>query len=131
MTTRADRGLTELVTSSGFEATLAQVTGAIEAAGLTVFARIDHALGAAQVGLAMPPTVVLLYGNPKGGTPIMVAAPKAALDLPLRVLVRAVEDGTSVSFHPIAPVLLAIGVPDRLANALDPAQRLVMEAIQP
>jgi len=131
MTTRTDRGLTEILTPLSFEATLAQVTDAIAAAGLAVFARIDHALGAAQVGLAMPPTVVLLYGNPKGGTPIMLAAPNAALDLPLRVLVRAMETGTSVSFHPIAPMLLAAGVPDHLANVLDPAQRLVMEAIQP
>ena len=131
MTAGTDRGLTEVVTPLGFPATLAQVTDAIAAAGLTVFARIDHALGATQVGLAMPPTVVLLYGNPKGGTPIMLAAPSTALDLPLRVLVRAVETGTSVSFHPIAPTLLAAGVPDYLANALDPAQRLVMEAIQP
>jgi len=131
MTTRTGSGPTEIVTPLGFEATLAQVANAIAAAGLIIFAQIDHALGATQVGLAMPPTVVLLYGNPKGGTPIMLATPSTALDLPLRVLVRAVEAGTSVSFHPIAPVLLAAGVPDHLANALDPAQRLVMEAIQP
>ena len=130
MTTRTDRGLTEIVTPLGFEATLARVIDAIADAGLTVFARIDHAQGAAQVGLAMPPTVVLLYGNPRGGTPIMLAAPGAALDLPLRVLVREVETGTSVSLRPIAPMLLAAGVPDHLANALDPAQRLVMEAIR-
>ena len=130
MTTRTDHGLSETVTPLGFTATLAQVIAAITAAGLTILAQIDHAAGAAQVGLAMPPTVVLLYGNPKGGTPIMLAAPGAALDLPLRVLVREVETGTSVSFHPIAPVLLAAGVPDHLANTLDPAQRLVMAAIR-
>ncbi len=130
MTARTDRDLIEVVTPLGFEATLAQVTAAIAAAGLTVLARIDHAQGAAQVALAIPPTVVLLYGNPKGGTPIMLAASNAALDLPLRVFVREVETGTSVSFHPIAPTLLAAGVTDHLAHTLDPAQRLVMEAIQ-
>ena len=130
MNTRTDHGPIEIVTPLGFASTLAQVTDAITAAGLTVFARIDHALGAVQVGLTMPPTIVLLYGNPRGGTPIMLAAPVAALDLPLRVLVREVESGTSVSFHPIAPMLLAAGVPDHLANALDPAQRLVMKAIR-
>lgn len=130
MTVSTDRGLTEIITPSDFTATLARVAAAIAAAGLTVFARIDHAQGAAQAGLAMPPTVVLLYGNPKGGTPIMLAAPGAALDLPLRLLVRAVDAGTSVSFHPIAPTLLAAGVPDHLANTLDRAQHLVVEAIQ-
>lgn len=131
MTVSTDRNLIEIVSLLDFAATLARVTDAITAAGLTVFARIDHAHGAAQVGLAMPPTVVLLYGNPKGGTPIMLAAPGAALDLPLRVLIRAAEAGTLVSFHPIAPTLLAAGVPDHLANTLDPAQHLVVEAIQP
>ena len=129
MTAGTDRDPIEIITPLAFEAALAQVTSAIAAAGLAVFARIDHAHGAAQVGLAMPPTVVLLYGNPRGGTPIMLAAPGAALDLPLRVLVRAVEAGTSVSFHPIAPALRMAGVPEHLANALDPAQRLVMEAV--
>lgn len=122
--------LVEVVTPLGFQATLARVTDAIGAAGLTVFARIDHASGAARVGLAMPPTVVLVYGNPKGGTPIMLAAPATALDLPLRALVREVEGGTSVAFRPIAPTLLAAGAPPHLATALDPAQRLVVEAIR-
>ena len=132
MITTSDRAPTEILTQLGFETTLARVADAIAAAALTVFARIDYGLGAAQAGLAMLPTVVRLYGNPKGGTPIMLAAPAAALDLPLRVLVRAIETGTSVSFHPTAPMLLAAaGVPDHLATTLDPAERLVMEATQP
>ncbi|RWA53434.1 hypothetical protein AU476_14045 [Cupriavidus sp. UYMSc13B] len=56
--------------------------------GMTIFARIDHAEAARNVGLAMPPTQVLIYGNAKRGTPLMLAAPGVALDLPLRVLVR-------------------------------------------
>lgn len=131
MTGGPERDLVEITTQLGFDAALARVTGAIAGAGLTIFARIDHAEGAAQAGLAMPPTVVLLYGNPKGGTPIMLAAPNAALDLPLRVLVREVGTGTSVSFHPVAPILLKAGVPDHLAHALDPAQHVITEALQP
>lgn len=130
MTTRTDRDPIEVVTPLPFDAALARITDAIGSAGLAVFARIDHARGAAQGSLAMPPTVVLIYGNPEGGTPIMLAAPNAALDLPLRVLVREVEAGTSVSFHPVAPMLLTAGVPDHLAHALDPAQHLLLEAIR-
>ena len=90
---------------------------------MTIFARVDHAAGARTAGLAMPPTIVLLYGNPKGGTPLMLAAPQAALDLPLRVLVREREDGKAVvAFHPAAPMLKRAGVPDQLASKLDPAQ---------
>ena len=99
---------------------------------MTLFARIDHAAGARDAGLEMPPTVVLIYGNAKGGTPIMLAAPDVALDLPLRVLVREDSAGHAmVSFHPIAPMLQRAGVPDALSTRLEPAQRLLVEAIQP
>lgn len=130
MTDAASSPPAETITPLGFDVALARIADAIAAAGLTIFARIDHAQGASQAGLTMPPTVVLIYGNPAGGTPIMVAAPGAALDLPLHVLIRAIPDGTSVSFHPIAPLLRAAGVPEHLATRLDPAQRLVMEAVR-
>jgi uncharacterized protein (DUF302 family) len=125
----------EHVSGMAFAPTLERLVRAIEAAGMTVFARIDHAAGAREVGMEMPPTVVLLYGHPRGGTPIMQAAPQAALDLPLRVLVR--EDAAAgggrvlVSFHPVAPMLRQAGVPDALAARLEPAQRLLIDAIQP
>ena len=130
MTAPSDDAITEITTPLGFAATLTRVVNAIEAAGLTIFARIDHAENARAVGLEMPPTTLLIYGNAKGGTPVMLAAPRSALDLPLRVLVREVAAGTVVSFHAIAPALLTAGVPESLAHRLDPAQRLLTEAIQ-
>ena len=115
----------------GFDATIDRLTKAIEDAGLTIFARIDHAAGARNANLTMPPTVVLIYGHAKGGTPIMLAAPQAALDLPLRVLVREGADGRAcVAYHPIAPMMLAAGVPDALATRLEPAQELLVKALQ-
>ena len=105
------------------------MTEAITAAGFKVLARIDHSDGARRAGLMMPPAVVLIYGHAKGGTPIMLAAPQSALDLPLRVLVREAGEGTVVSFRPIAPVLLQAGVPEDLAHRLDPAQHLLVKAI--
>jgi uncharacterized protein (DUF302 family) len=122
---------TEHLSPFGFDQTLARLRQSIEKAGMTIFAEIDHAAGARQAGMAMPATVVLLYGNPKGGTPIMLASPAAALDLPLRVLVRAVDaEHASISFHPIAPVLTDAGVPEALAKTLEPAQRLLIQAIR-
>ena len=116
----------------GFGPTVERLSAAIGAAGLTIFARIDHAAGAGRAGLAMPPTIVLIYGHPSGGTPIMLAAPVAALDLPLRVLVREREDGrTVVAFHPATPMLRALGVPDDLAARLEPAQDLLLKALAP
>jgi uncharacterized protein (DUF302 family) len=121
----------EYVSPVPFDATMKRLEQAIEGAGMTVFARIDHAAGARDAGMAMPPTVVLLYGNPRGGTPIMLAAPRTALDLPLRVLVREGPDATTiVSFYPIAPLLEASGVPPALTARLDPAQRVLVDALR-
>jgi uncharacterized protein (DUF302 family) len=111
-----------------FAATAKRLTDAIEAAGMTMFARIDHADAARQAGLAMPPTMVFIYGNAKAGTPVMVEAPKAALDLPLRVLVREDDTTTYISFHPIADVLRAAGLPETLWHRLNPGQQVIMDA---
>jgi uncharacterized protein (DUF302 family) len=120
----------ELLSDFDFEQTLARVTNAIEGAGMKLFAVVDHAAGAAEVGLSMPPTTLLIYGHAKGGTPIMQAAPMAALDLPLHALVRADADGRAfVAFHPIVQTLTRAGVPEALASRLAPAQRLLVEAI--
>jgi uncharacterized protein (DUF302 family) len=110
-----------------FEGTIERLVQAIATAGMTIFARIDHAANARDVGMTMPPATVLIYGNPKGGTPIMLASPPAALDLPLRVLVREREDGTvMIAFHPIAAMLRRAGVPQDVAVRLEPAQRLLL-----
>ena len=66
--------------------TLDRLESILRAKSITIFARIDHSGEAAKVGLAMPPTQLLIFGNPKGGTPIMLAAPLSAIDLPLKAL---------------------------------------------
>lgn len=70
-----------------FDETVARLTSAIESKGATVFTVIDHAGEAARVGLAMSPTKVLIFGSPKAGTPLMVAAPSLAIDLPMKILI--------------------------------------------
>lgn len=72
----------------------------MQARGLTLFALVDHSGEAAKVGMTMPPTRLLIFGSPKGGTPLMLAAPSVAIDLPLKVLVRQDRDGqTWVSYN--------------------------------
>lgn len=131
MTTPADQAeLEEFASPHSYLQTVDKLTAAIEGGGLSVVARIDHAAGAAAVGLSMPPTLVMLYGNPRGGTPIMLARPTAALDLPLRVLVR--EDGagnTWVAFHPIVALLARAGAPSSITSRLEPSQRLLVNAL--
>jgi uncharacterized protein (DUF302 family) len=115
-----------------FSETLDRLLAAIEGAGMHVFARIDHAAAAKAIGLSMPAATVLLYGNPKVGTPLMLAAPAVALDLPPRVLVREDADGqTFIGFHPVVQMLLKAGVPEPLAVRLAPAQQVLVEALRP
>ena len=122
--------LVEQATSLTFDEALVRVSAAIARAGLSIFAKIDHASAAGEIGMAMPPATVLIYGNPKGGTPIMLASPVAALDLPLRVLVREdAEGGVMVAFHPARPMLQKAGVPEALVARLDPAQNIILEAL--
>ncbi|HTW74620.1 MAG TPA: DUF302 domain-containing protein [Steroidobacteraceae bacterium] len=71
----------------GFDETVARLRTEIESKGATVFAVVDHAGEAARVGLTMPPTQLLIFGSPKAGTPLMLAAPSLAIDLPLKILV--------------------------------------------
>ena len=124
--------IVEHVSPVGFDPTLERITAAIRAAGLTIFAQIDHAANAREAGLSMPSSTLLVYGHAKGGTPLMLAAPSVALDLPLRVLVRAREDGRAiVAFHPAAAMLQRAGVPENLAGRLEPAQRLLVAAVAP
>lgn len=128
--TRDDASLFERASPHGFEVTLNRLAAGIERAGLTILARIDHAAGAREAGFVIPPIVVLIYGDARGGTPMMIAAPRAALDLPLRVLVYEDPDGfTFVAFHPIAPMMRAAGVPDALAERLEPAQALLTKEL--
>ncbi|EEK2864629.1 DUF302 domain-containing protein [Salmonella enterica] len=61
--------------------------------GLTLLGEFDHAKAARDAGLSMPPTTVLIFGNPKGGTPLMLAHPDLAVDLPFRVLINQQHDG--------------------------------------
>jgi uncharacterized protein (DUF302 family) len=94
--------LIEFVSPLPFSATVGRLMGVVENAGLTVFSRLDHAAGARNAGLEMPPSVVFTYGHARGSTAIMRAVPGAGLDLPLRTLVRESADGAVlVSFHPI------------------------------
>lgn len=74
--------------------TVERLTGAIDQAGATLFAVVDHSGEAQRVGMTLRDTKLLIFGNPKGGTPVMQASPLAALDLPLKVLIWADDSGT-------------------------------------
>lgn len=81
-----DNGIVHLSSPHSYSETLKRLDAVLSAHGLTVFARIDHSGEAEKVGLKMHPTQVILFGSPKAGTPLMVASPTLAIDLPLKAL---------------------------------------------
>lgn len=120
----------EYVSAFAFDDTVERLVQSITGHGMTIFARIDHTANAIDAGMTMPPTEVLIYGNPIGGTPIMQATPLAALDLPLRVLVSQREHGpTVIAFEPIAATLRRFRVPEDMIMSLEPAQQMLVAAV--
>ena len=100
----------ELRSAHDFGTTVRRLDDELAARGVEVFARIDHAANAAAAGLSMPPTLVVVFGNARGGTPLMLKAPGLALDLPLRILVREDADGVVVSYRDPAALVEPYGL---------------------
>jgi uncharacterized protein (DUF302 family) len=88
-----------LPSTNGFSETLGNLMEAVAAHGLEVFAQIDHAAAARGVGLEMAPEVVILFGNPRAGTPLMQSDPRVGIELPLRLLVWEADGVTSVGYN--------------------------------
>jgi uncharacterized protein (DUF302 family) len=86
-------GLVTIPSNFGAKETMDRLEADIKGKGLTVFAHIDHAAGATAAGLSLRPTDLLIFGNAKGGTPLMQAGQTAGIDLPLKILVWEDADG--------------------------------------
>lgn len=87
MTATSVEGLVTKRSGHSVDETVERLTGILRASGVKVFALIDHSGEAAKVGMAMPRSKLLIFGNPRAGTPLMIASPTVAIDLPLKVLV--------------------------------------------
>ena len=128
-------GLITIASSFGAEETADRLESEITARGMTVFARVDHAAGAAQVGMTLRPTELLIFGNAKGGTPLMQSDQAVDIDLPLKALIWEDAAGkTWLSYndpkwiaqrHGLGPD--AERVIDTLANALKAVTRAATE----
>ncbi len=99
---------------NNFETTLAQVINAIDKRGFKTFAVIDHSAGAASIGQTLRPTTLIIFGNPVGGTPLMLSVQTMGIELPLKILVYEDEDGAvAISYPDMAYIFEAHGVNDR------------------
>jgi uncharacterized protein (DUF302 family) len=88
-----DNGIIDVASHHSVAETLARLQSILREKGITVFALIDHSGEAEKAGLKMRPTQLLIFGSPKGGTPLLVAAPRLAIDLPLKALAWQDEQG--------------------------------------
>ena len=88
-----EEGIVKIPSHHSVDETVDKLKTILKSKGVTLFALVDHSGEAEKVGLKMPPTKLLIFGNPKGGTPLMLAAPSAALDLPLKILIAEDSDG--------------------------------------
>jgi uncharacterized protein (DUF302 family)/uncharacterized membrane protein YidH (DUF202 family) len=87
MTPNRDRGIIDTPSNHSVDETVEKLKGMLQAKGVTLFALVDHSGEAEKVGMKMHPTKLLIFGSPKAGTPVMLAAPSSAIDLPLKILI--------------------------------------------
>ena len=108
-----------------------RLQAALSEKGLQIFATVDHSGEAEKVGLSMRPTKLLIFGNPKGGTPLMVAAPSLAIDLPLKALVAEDAAGkVSVTYNSPEYLQQRHGVPAELIKNLAGAGAVIAKAVE-
>jgi len=125
----ADNGIVTVPTHRSVEQAADKLASLIEAKHIVLFARIDFAADAQRAGLAMPPSQLLEFGNPRAGTPLMQAVPTLALDLPLKVLVW--QDGKGrvwLSYNATNYLQARHGAPAELMKAIDGIGALVQAA---
>ena len=108
-------GIVQIPATQSVDETVSKLKAIPQEKGVTLFALVDHSGEAAKAGLQMPNTKLLIFGNPKAGTPVMLAAPSIALDLPLKILVS--EDNTGkvwISYNSTEHLKRRHRIPDEL-----------------
>lgn len=125
----AHNGIITLSSRHSVEETVEILQRTLLSKGITLFALVDHSGEAAKAGFEMRPTKLLIFGSPKAGTPVMLAAPSSALDLPLKILVS--EDGAgkvSVSYNSPSYLMQRHGIPEELFPNIAPVEALATVA---
>jgi uncharacterized protein (DUF302 family) len=129
MTLGEGKGIVEVASSHSVDQTVEKLKGILQAKGVALFALVDHSGEAEKVGLKMPPTKLLIFGSPKAGTPLMLAAPSVAIDLPLKILVAEDEQGKVwISYNSLEYLQERHGVPKELLNNIAVVKALAEKA---
>jgi uncharacterized protein (DUF302 family) len=129
MPTAADNGIIHKPSQHSVDETVGKLKDILQAKGVALFALIDHSGEAQKVGLKMPPTRLLIFGNPKAGTPLMIAAPSSAIDLPLKILVwEDVHSKVWISYNSLPYLKERHGLPQELMANIAMVEALAAQA---
>src|SRR5882724_3434254 len=131
MTPNTDNGIINAPTNHSVDQTVERLKGIVEAKGVTLFALIDHSGEAEKVGMKMRPTKLLIFGNPRSGTPLMTASPTLAIDLPLKTMVWEDSNGTVwISYNSPEYLKQRHNIPDALLQSISGVRSIVEEAVR-
>jgi uncharacterized protein (DUF302 family)/uncharacterized membrane protein YidH (DUF202 family) len=124
-----DRGMVDKSSNHSVEETLERLKNILQSKGVTLFAVVDHSGEAEKAGMKMRPTKLLIFGNPKAGTPLMLAAPSSAIDLPLKILIWEDDRGkTWLSYNSPEYLLKRHGLPESLLSNISVVEALATKA---
>jgi uncharacterized protein (DUF302 family) len=127
----SQNGIVSIPSHHSVDETVEKLKGMLQSKGIQLFALVDHSGEAAKVGLKMPPTKLLIFGNPKGGTPLMLASPSIAIDLPLKILVAEDAQGkVTVSYNSTEYLKQRHGLPENLLPNIAVIQTLAEKAAE-
>jgi uncharacterized protein (DUF302 family) len=131
MTPARNNGIIDRPSNHSVEQTVDKLKNILQSKGVTLFALIDHSGEAEKVGLKMPSTKLLIFGNPKAGTPLMLASPSSAMDLPLKILVSEDAQGKVwVSYNSSAYLQERHGLPPDLLQNIAVVETLATKAAE-
>jgi uncharacterized protein (DUF302 family) len=131
MPTTSGQGIVTISSNHSVDESVEKLKAILQAKGVTVFAIVDHSGEAEKAGLKMPNTKLLIFGNPKGGTPLMLASPSAAIDLPLKILIR--EDAAGkvwISYNSPAYLAQRHSLPENLLPNIAVVEALATKAAE-
>jgi uncharacterized protein (DUF302 family) len=131
MTGSTENGLIHVSSHYSVPETVQRIESILRAKNLTIFARVDHSGEAEKVGLAMRPTQLIIFGSPKAGTPMMIASPTLAIDLPLKALVwQDAEEKVWVSYNDPIYLQRRHNIPDELLKNISGVGALLEKAVE-
>jgi uncharacterized protein (DUF302 family) len=131
MTQTTGTGIIDILTNHSLDQTVEKLKALLQARGVTLFALVDHSGEAEKVGLRMPPTKLLIFGNPRAGTPLMLASPSIAIDLPLKILVWEDAQGkVRLSYNSPEYLMQRHGLPQDLLQNIAVVEALAAKAAE-